>query len=262
MTASELFQAGHLRAAIDAQIQKVKANAADQGARFFLFELFLFAGDMDRARKQLDVLRYDKPEALAAIEAFRKALDAETARRAVLSGRARPKFLKDVPPHAELRLSALAAYAAGNVAGGDALLDQANAEAPAVAGQLNDESVPALRDADDLFGTILEVFGGAEYCWVPLEQVEALTMNPVATPRDVVWRPANLALHDGPEGDVLLVGLYAGSHAHADEAVALGRVTDWIGADDAPTRGAGSRLFVAGDKWVGLNDWRTLHRPD
>jgi protein involved in temperature-dependent protein secretion len=39
MTASELFQAGQLQAAIDAQTQKVKANPADQAARLFLFEL-------------------------------------------------------------------------------------------------------------------------------------------------------------------------------------------------------------------------------
>ena len=81
MTASELFQAGQLQAAIDAQIQKVKAKPADQAARLFLFELLLFSGDLDRARKQLDVLNYDKPEATAAVESYRNALASEQTRR-------------------------------------------------------------------------------------------------------------------------------------------------------------------------------------
>ena len=48
--ASELFHAGQLQDAIAAQIAKVKSSPTDQPARFFLFELFLFSGDLDRAR--------------------------------------------------------------------------------------------------------------------------------------------------------------------------------------------------------------------
>ena len=51
MTASDLFKAGRLREAIDAQLAKVKGQPTDQAARFFLFELFLFSGDLDRARR-------------------------------------------------------------------------------------------------------------------------------------------------------------------------------------------------------------------
>jgi type VI secretion system protein ImpE len=259
MDASELFRAGRLRAAIDIQTVKVKGHPNDQAARLFLFELILFSGDADRARKQLDVLRYEKPEALAAVESYRKALDAETSRRKVLAGiGGRPKFLKDCPAHADLRFDALLRYHDGDSAAGDALVDRANAEAPPVTGTLNGEPIAGLRDADDLFGTILEVFAGQDYYWVPLDQIESLSMNPVQTPRDVLWRPANLSLRDGPQGDVLLPGLYPNSHVHPDEGVALGRVTDWPSEEGRPIRGAGSRLFVAGEKWIGLSDWREL----
>jgi type VI secretion system protein ImpE len=258
MTASELFQAGQLQAAIDAQVQKVKAHPADQAARFFLFELLLFAGDLDRARKQLDALRYDKPENTAAVEAYRNALASEQARRDVLAGKARPRFIKDAPPHAELRLQALAAYGAADTALGNALLERANAEAPAVRGALNGQPVEGLRDADELFGTILEVFAGGQYVWAPLEQVESISMNPPAQPRDILLRPAQLAVIEGPTGDVLLPGLYPASHAHPDEKIRLGRVTDWPGDDNGPARGAGGKLFLAGDKWISLHDWREM----
>jgi type VI secretion system protein ImpE len=258
MTASDLFQAGQLQAATDAQVQKVKAHPADQAARFFLFELLLFAGDLDRARKQLDALRYDKPENTAAVEAFRNALASEQARRDVLAGKARPRFIKDVPPHAELRLQALAAYGNGDLPLGNALLERANAEAPTVRGTLNGQPVEGLRDADELFGTILEVFAGGQYVWAPLEQVESVSMNPPGHPRDIILRPAQLVINEGPTGDVLLPALYPGSFTHPDEAIRLGRVTDWPADDGGPARGAGGKLFLAGDKWVSLHDWREL----
>ena len=258
MTASELFQAGQLQAAIDAQIQKVKSQPADQAARLFLFELMLFSGDLDRARKQLDVLNYDKPEATAAVDSYRSALASEQARRDVLAGKARPKFLKDAPAHAELRLQSLATLAADHPAEADALIDQANAVTPVVRSTVNGRPVEGLRDADDLFGTILEVFAGGNYVWIPLEQVESISMNPPAHPRDILLRPAQLAVVEGPNADVLLPGLYAGSHTHPDESIRLGRVTDWSTGDDRPTRGVGGKLFLAGDQWIRFVDWADL----
>jgi type VI secretion system protein ImpE len=253
MTASELFQAGNLQAAIDAQIQKVKAKPADQAARLFLFELLLFSGDLDRARKQLDVLNYDKPEATAAVDSYRNALASEQARRDVLAGKARPKFPKELPAHAELRLQALAA---SNPTEAGALIDQANADTPVVGGTLNGRPVEGLRDADELFGTILEVFAGGNYLWVPLEQIESVAMNPPASPRDILLRPAQIVVREGPTADVLVPGLYPGSHAHPDDAIRLGRVTDWAGEEAEPVRGAGGKLFVAGEDWVRFVDWR------
>src|SRR5579871_2244115 len=107
MTAGELFQAGKLAEAIEAQVAKVRENPTDNPARLFLFELFLFAGDTDRARKQLDVLRYDDPRHTAAIEQFKSALEAEKNRRAVLEGKGEPKGLATAPDHLKARLEAL-----------------------------------------------------------------------------------------------------------------------------------------------------------
>ena len=116
MTGSELFQAGRLREAIDAQVAKVKAQPTDRSARFFLFELFLFAGDLDRARKQLDVLKYDDPRHSAAAEQYKAALDAETKRRAVFAGTEQPKVLAAAPDHVRQRLEALPYLARGEQA--------------------------------------------------------------------------------------------------------------------------------------------------
>ncbi len=247
MTASELFQAGKLRDAIDAQIAKVKSQPANNPARFFLFELFLFSGELDRARKQLEVLRYDDPQHLAAIEQYRNAMDAEVKRRAVFAGTEQPKGLTDGPAHVTQRFEALAFLARGEHAEAKRRFDEANAAVPALKGTLNGLPFEGLYDADERFGTVLEVFGsGGIYSWVPLENVESITMNPPAAPRDVILRPASLVLKDGIEGDVLLPGLYPGSWQSADGELQLGQATDWQVAEGEVTRGTGIRQFIAG----------------
>ena len=62
MTAQEHFAAGRLSAAIDAQLQEVKAAPLDAGRRTFLFELLAFAGELDRADQQLAVLAQETAE--------------------------------------------------------------------------------------------------------------------------------------------------------------------------------------------------------
>ena len=73
-----------------------------------------------------------------------------------------------------------------------------------------------------------------------------------------------MVLHDGLEGDVLLPGLYPGSHEHADDAVKLGRATEWVGAEGEVVRGAGGKLFLAGDNPVEFVKWHdlVLERPN
>ena len=251
MTANELFQNGQLRDAIDAQVARVKSEPTNRPARFFLFELFFFSGDLDRARKQLDVLKYDDPRHSAAVEQYRSALDAETRRRAVFAGTEQPKVLAAAPDHVRLRLEALPYLARGEQTEARKLLDEANSGVPSLAGALNGQPFEGLYDADERFATVIEVFGtGGVYTWVPLEQVASITANPPQAPRDVILRPAHLVLLDGVEGDVLLPGLYPASHEHPEEGVRLGRATEWLGAGGEVTRGSGGRLFLSGDRTI------------
>jgi type VI secretion system protein ImpE len=253
MTANELFQNGRLRDAIDAQTAKVKSAPTDRPARFFLFELLLFSGDLDRARKQLDVLKYDDPRHSAAAEQYRSALDAETRRRAVFAGTEQPKVLAAAPDHVRQRLEALPYLARGEHAEARKRLDEANATVPSLSGALNGQPFEGLYDADERFGTVIEVFGtGGIYTWVPLEQIESITTNPPQAPRDVILRPAHLVLRDGVEGDVLLPGLYPSSHEHAEDEVRLGRATEWLEVPGEVARGSGGRLFLTGDRTIRL----------
>lgn len=257
MNAGELFKAGQLQDAIAAQTQEVKSHPADQNKRLFLFELLAFAGNLDRARKQLDVLKFDQLELETAAQSYRKLLDAEEQRRRLFTDGLKPQFLLDPPEHVNLRLTAVNHLRQQQLSEAAKLLEQANAAAPALHGQLNGKPFDQLRDADDLFGTVLEVMAHGNYFWVPLEQVEFIGMKPPRFPRDLLWVPARLETA-ASAGDVFLPAVYPNSHEHHDEAMKLGRLTDWKNAECGPVLGAGLRLFLAGDADVSLLEWREL----
>ena len=58
-TARELYAAGRLDSAIETLGAELRNAPADATRRTFLFELLSFAGQYDRAEKQLDVLARD-----------------------------------------------------------------------------------------------------------------------------------------------------------------------------------------------------------
>jgi len=262
MNASELLKAGKLQEAIDAQLKEVKANAADHARRRFLFELCAFAGDLDRARRQIDAISYGDMELDTAVLTYRKLLDAEDARRRLFRDGVKPQFLKDAPEHVNLRLDALNRLREKHPAEAAETLNRAAEASPAVRGELNDRPFASLRDCDDLFGPVLEVLGHGSYFWVPLEQIDSLAVTPPKFPRDLLWLPAHLEVRDGPRGDVFLPTLYPGSHEHPDNQIKLGRLTDWKSENNGPTLGIGLRTFLVDDDAITLLEWRQLQTSE
>src|SRR5947207_5640312 len=227
MTATDLFKAGKLKEAIDAQLKQVKGAPADQGKRLFLFELLAFAGDLDRARKQLEAVTYNEMELDAAVAGYRRLLDAEDARRRLFRDGLQPKFFGEQPGHIHVRLEAISKLREKQPAEAAKLVALANEATAPLKGKLNDKPFESLRDCDDLFGSVLEVMGAGGYFWVPLEPVETIVMGAPRFPRDLLWAPARLELRDQSAGNVFLPAVYPGSYEHADDQIKLGRATDW-----------------------------------
>jgi type VI secretion system protein ImpE len=257
MTADEHFKAARLGEAIDAQIKEVKAHPGDPNKRTFLFELLAFSGDLDRARRQIDAINYGQIELDSAVASYKKLLDAEQKRRDLFKQSLSPRFFGETPQHAQLRLQAVNRLREKNAKEAAERLNQA-AGMVHVRGQLNGKPIGELRDCDDLFGGVLEAMAHGEYYWVPLEQVASLAMKPPRFPRDLLWLPAKLEMHDGGTGDVFLPVLYPNTHEHADPQVRLGRATDWSSSDGGPVLGVGGRTFLAGDDAVSLLEFREL----
>jgi type VI secretion system protein ImpE len=258
MTADEYYKAGQLAEAVDAQIQAVKVAPADQGRRLFLFELLAFAGQWDRARKQIEAVRYDDPDLEAATAAYRRLLDGEEARRKVFRDGVKPQLLAEPPAHVALRLDAVGRLRENNLAEAAALLAKAQQASPALRGEVNGKPFDGLRDCDDLFAGVLEVLAQGAYFWVPLEQVELITLKAPRFPRDILWAPAHLELRGGSAVNVHLPGLYPASAEHDNNAVKLGRFTDWQAPEGGPVLGRGAHLFLVGDDALPLLEWREV----
>ena len=255
MTPTELYQGGRLGEAIDAQIAEVKAHPADQGRRVFLSELLAFAGELERATRQVDAIRQDDPDLAMATIDYRKLMDAEAARRRFFDEGVPPEILGESTPNIKLRIEAAGLLRLGRPAEAAALLEQANAEMPPLTGKLNGKPFAELRDADDLFGGVLEVMARGKYFWIGLEQVVGLGMKAPRFPRDLLYLPARLDLAS-ESGEVFLPALYPGSYRQADDQVRLGRATDWVAAEGGPTLGVGARIFLVDDEAHGLLEWR------
>jgi type VI secretion system protein ImpE len=258
MNPTQLFQAGKLADAVAAQTQEVKAHPADQGKRIFLFELLAFAGDLDRAGRQIGAVNYGEVERDTTVLTYRKLLDAEQARRRLFGEGLKPEFLADPPEHVRLRLDAVNRLREGRPTEALELLTRAADAWTPPRGQLNGKAFASLRDCDDLFAGVLEVLSQGKYFWVPFDQIDSLSMNAPKYPRDLLWVPAHLAMRDGPAGDVFVPALYPGSHEHPDDQVKLGRITDWKQAEGAPVLGAGARMFLVDDDAIGILEWREV----
>jgi type VI secretion system protein ImpE len=265
MNAGEFYKAGRLPEAIEAQVQEVKANPIDNGKRLFLFELLAFAGELDRAKRQIEVVKYDDADLDIATLSYRKLMDSEEARRKLFAEGVPPIFFGEPSEHLRLRLAAVQQLREKKFEEAALNLARAIEATPAVPGLLNEQPFQSLRDEDDLFSGMIEVMALGRYFWVGFEQIHLLTINPPKFPRDLLFLPAHIEVeyHRSGElqeesGDVFLPTLYPGSHEHPDDMVKLGRLTAWSELDGGLAKAVGLHSYLRNDEPVSLLEWREL----
>src|SRR5450759_3191680 len=81
MKPEDLFRVGKLDEAIRMLSSELRDDPSNLKKRTFLFELLCFAGEYDRAEKQLDLLGDDNQDAMLASLLYRGALHAEKTRQ-------------------------------------------------------------------------------------------------------------------------------------------------------------------------------------
>lgn len=230
MQAQALFKAGKLDEAIQSLGVHLRDNPADVQRRTFLFELLSFAGDLDRAEKQLDMVADASPEAGMGSLVYRSAIHADRTRREMFE---------------------TAGFPAGD------------APRP-VAGTLNGRSFESLSDADPRIGPRLEVYAAGQYTWLPFEHIASITMEQPARVRDLIW--ARALVRPGPKfdqlkielGDVLLPVMTPLSWRHADDDIRLGRVTDWEELESGDVVPVGQKLLMVDGETIPLLEVRQL----
>ncbi|HKG21416.1 MAG TPA: type VI secretion system accessory protein TagJ [Blastocatellia bacterium] len=243
-TAKELFDSGNLQGTIDQVIGEVKAAPADMQRRTFLFELLCFAGEFDRAERQLDVIGHQSATADIGVQVYRNNMKAERDRRRLFSDGLQPHFLAEPPPYVDLHLAAINRLREGNLDEARATLDRAEEERPALTGKVNGDRFLDFRDYNDLLGPVLEVIMAGEYTWLPFEHIKQVVIDSPKQLRDLIWTAARVEATDGTVGEVFIPALYAGSSEHANDQVRLGRMTDWRQMSEDLYIPEGLRLFL------------------
>jgi len=229
MTAKELYRAGKLDEAIQALNQELRNNPTDAPQRTFLFELLCFAGEYERAEKQLDLLGDQNKDAMLASLLYRGALNAERTRQnMVQEGKLTPPVL----------------------------------DSPKVGGLLNGKPFASICDADPRLGARLEVFAAGDYLWIGFEHIAYLNIEAPKRLRDMLW--ATGRLRTGPSfkgqdlGDVLLPALAPDSVASDDPDIRLGRVTEWFRDESGLEFPLGRKVLLVDGEEVPLLEVRTL----
>lgn len=243
-TAKELLDAGQLQAAIKEVTQEVKSKPSEMRQRTFLFELLCFAGDYDRAEKQLEVVGHQSAQAELGVQVYRNNLKAERERRRLFSDGLAPHFLTEPPHYVDLHVSAINRVREGNFEEAREILDRAEEERPALSGKVDDETFSDFRDYDDLVGPVLELIVHDKYTWVPFEQIKQIKITAPRQLRDLIWTPARIEAIDGTIGEVFIPALYVLSSDHPNDQVKLGRMTDWIEINKLLNLPKGLRLFM------------------
>jgi len=248
MTASDLYREGRLNDAILAMNDEVRTHPTDVERRSFLCELLCLAGNLDRADAQLETVTAQQPAAGVGVSLVRQLIRGERARRDFHeSGRA-PEFLEKPSEEAQLRIRASILLREGELAEATQLLADAEERRPHPRGTVAGASFDDFRDLDDLLGGFLEVLTSTgKYYWISMDRVESLAVRKPERPLDLLWVPTELSATGGPEGVVYLPAVYTGPTPVEDEALLLGRATEWAGDDDQAVRGAGLRTFLVGD---------------
>jgi len=228
MTAKELFQAGKLEEAVRVLSAELRDNPADARRRTFLFELLCFAGQFDRAEKQLEVLARESPASEAGALLYRGAILAERTRQEIFAKGEFPRQAEDAP----------------------------------VAGTLNGKPFRSLSDADPRIGARLEVLAAGGYLWLPLAHLASVQIGPPRRLRDLLWLPAMVragaAMKSREIGEVLLPVLSPLSWRHADDEVRLGRVTVWEEDEEGNQVPFGQKLLLVDGEEFPLLEVRSL----
>jgi type VI secretion system protein ImpE len=228
VNAKALFEAGKVREAQREITLYLRDHPLDVAQRTFLFELLCFSGDYDRAEKQLSVLAEGNPDREFGAVLYYATLHAEKTRHELFD---KQQFPKD------------SAAVSGS-------------------GTLNGKPFQSLRDADPDIGARLEVFAAGAYLWIPFEHIESLEIEPPRRLRDTLWTPA--MVRTGPAfkgtelGEVLIPAIYPFSWKHSDEAVWLGRVTDWAADEKGTEYPSGQKTFLIDGEEIPFLEVRSL----
>jgi type VI secretion system protein ImpE len=232
--AEELYREGKLTEAIGSLQSFLRDHPSDKRARNFLFELLCFAGEYERARKQLAVLADESQGSRLGIAFYLAALNGEVERQAYYE---------------------------------EPAVDQAKSPAPSpesqpVTGSCNGKPFRGIRDMDPRLGESLEFLAAGKYHRLAYRYLKRLEISAPARVRDLFWLPATMETSAELGGmeypQVLIPALYPHTYLIDDDQTRLGRATEWAADETGREVPCGQRMLVIGGEEVPVISIRSL----
>jgi len=252
MDARELIKEGRLSEARDRLIERVKASPADSGVRTLLFQVLAYCGEWDKSRRHLEVIAAQEAERAGGIGVCLDLVKAETERQRVLDLEVAPSYMPREPDFAQRHRAALQELQQGKIDSARRGFEEIDAARPALAGTLNGKPFQGVRDVDTRLAYFLEAFAHGRYLWIALEDIRELVVPRPQNLLDLLWIQARVTTWEGLTANAHLPVLYPGSWRHGDDAVKLGRMTEWESMGEGLIRGLGQHVFEFGNQDVGL----------
>lgn len=230
-TPEHLLREARLEDAISSLAAILREDPTNTRNRTSLFELLCFAGDYDRAAKQLDLLASLNKNSMMGALNYHAVLNAERTRQQMFEEKSFPAVAGD---EGEVRLN----------------------------GTINGHSFESIIDADPRIGASLELFAAGDYLRIPFRDIACLEMETPKRLRDLLWSPVKVrtgrALEERELTDVLMPVLYPLSWAHPDDRVRLGRLTEWCEDETGKEAPYGQKMLIVSGREFPILELRTL----
>jgi type VI secretion system protein ImpE len=134
--------------------------------------------------------------------------------------------------------------ALGQTATAADLRAQAFNAAPPTAGTINGKPFLWIADADQRLGPMLEVILDGGYYWIPFHRIRRIHIEKPSDLRDLVWIPAQFVWSNGGENSGHVPARYPRSEIANDDALRLGRRTEWADTGEGLITGLGQRVLA------------------
>ncbi|AOJ33359.1 ImpE/SciE family protein [Burkholderia metallica] len=205
---------------------RLRTQPATASHRWALFQLMCITGEWPRAIQQLQMWAKLEPGQTQAAQVYRDLIRAESWRKQVVEGRARPGFVLEPSAGVEGLLNALRLAAGEQNEQADAAREASLDAASTVPVRVPHGTANWIVDSDSRFGPFCEVITAGHYRWVPFADLAAWRVSLPTKLVDLVWAPCTLTLVDRSIVRGFMPARYPGSES-GDDAVRLGRTTVW-----------------------------------
>lgn len=223
--------------------EKIRNEPQTPSHRFALANLLILCGDFDRALQQLQTSALLNQEFVITAQMLRTLIRAERLREQVFKGKCRPLILGEPTPWIGIFLQALAEPPATANELRNSVID----ELPVLSGHTDKEGFTWFCDGDSRLGPCFELVLDGEYYWTPINQITSIKFSQPATTLDLVWAPVEIKLANGATHVAYMPARYpiAPPSQPEEDAILLGKRTEWDEATKDVWHGRGRRIWIA-----------------